>query len=157
MASGILFGELTQDSADITDSVLYSSDESSLKESLPDFLAMNEKKITETLPDTNEEVVSDSAVVIDYLRQKGYQNARFATSGEFFPFRSKIGDYLKNEMNLSDSTEVLPLLREKSLLFTQDLLQEKVEARDKYIAQARNSIDYINSILNLIYARLSEW
>jgi nucleolar protein 56 len=118
---------------------------------------MNEKKITETLPDTNEEVVSDSAIVIDYLRQKGYQNARFATSGEFFPFRSKIGDYLKNEMNLSDSNEVIPLLREKSLFFTQTLLQEKVEARDKYIAQAINSIDDINSILNLIYARLSEW
>ncbi len=32
-----------------------------------------------------------------------------------------------------------------------------MEARDKYIAQAINSIDDVNSILNLIYARLSEW
>ena len=37
------------------------------------------------------------------------------------------------------------------------LLREKIEARDVYIAQAIKSIDDVNSILNLIYARLSEW
>ncbi len=157
MASGVLFGEITPDSTDIVDSILFDNDESMSKESLNEFLISNEGRFNKVLPDAEAEIVSDNAIVIDYLRQKGYEKARFASTGEVFPFRSKIGVYLADKMNLTDPSEVIPIIRSKSLIYTKTLLREKVEARDKYIAQAINSIDDVNSILNLIYARLSEW
>jgi nucleolar protein 56 len=157
MAAGVLFGETTPESTNIVGSILFDNDESMTKESLNEFLYSNEDRINEALSDIEEEVVSDNALIIDYLRQKGYRKVRFAASGELFPFRSKIREYITDKLNLDSPSEITQLIRTKSLMHTQALLQEKVEARDKYIAQAINSIDDINSILNLIYARLSEW
>ena len=156
-ATGVIFGEMTSDSANIFDSIMFTQNETILADQFRAFLLEHEEEIRKALPEITEEIVSDNALIIDHLRQTGYEEVRFASSGEFFLFRSKINEYLMKKLNLTSPTELISLLRSKSLVNTQSLLRENVEARDKYIAQAINSIDDINSILNLIYARLSEW
>jgi nucleolar protein 56 len=157
IATGVLFGEITQDTAKITQSVLFKENKSILGDEFQNFLAENDLKFRKVLPDTSEEVVSDNAVVVEYLRTIGYEKTRFASPGELFPIRSEISKYLEEHSDFSHSSDLMASLRAQAMLFTQNMLRENVEARDKYIAQAINSIDDINSILNLIYARLSEW
>ncbi len=157
LATGVIFGEITSDSATIFDSIMFTNNETILADQFQAFLLEHEEEIRRALPELTEEIVSDNALIIDYLRQTGYEEVRFASTGEFSIFRSKINEYLIEKLDLTSPTELISLMRSKSLVHTQTLLREKVEARDKYLAQAINSIDDINSILNLIYARLSEW
>lgn len=157
IATGVLFGEIDQSSAKITQSIPFERNESFLGDKFQDFLTEHKLEIKKVLPDVAEELISDNAAIVEYLRTIGYENTRFASPGELFPIRSEISKYLNENSNISQSSDVTASVRAQAMLFTQNLLRENVEARDKYIAQAINSIDDINSILNLIYARLSEW
>ena len=157
IATGVLFGEITHSSATITQSILSKQNESILGDKFQDFLCEHDLEIKKAIPDVSEEVISDNTAIVEYLRTTGYENTRFASPGELFPFRSEIRKYLEENPNFSHSSDVMTSVRAQAMLFTQNMLRENVEARDKYIAQAINSIDDINSILNLIYARLSEW
>ena len=157
IATGILFGEINEESAKITQSIPFKENKSILGNEFQNFLTEQDLEFRKVLPDSSEEIISDNAVIIEHLRTIGYVNSRFASPGELFPVRSEIGKYIEEHSEFSKSPDVIASLRSQAMLFTQNMLREKVEARDKYIAQAINSIDDINSILNLIYARLSEW
>ncbi len=156
-AAGVIFGEITSDSANILDSLMFKDNDTILTDEFLVFLKEHEEELRRILPDIKEEIASDNAVIIEHLRQIGYEEVRFASTGEFSTFRSEVNDYLIRKLDLASPAELISILRGKSLAHTQSLLREDVEARDKYLAQAINSIDDINSILNLIYARLSEW
>jgi len=155
--TGVLFGEITQKAAKITQSISFNQNKSILGNNLKDFLTEHDLEFRKMLPDISEEVISDNAVIVEYLRTTGYENTRFASPGELFPFRSEVRKYSEENSNFTDSSDIVASFRLQAMLFTQNMLRENVEARDKYIAQAINSIDDINSILNLIFARLSEW
>jgi len=157
ITTGVLFGEITNNSAKITQSIPSKQNESILGEKIKYFLGEHDLEFRKVLPDVSEEIISDNAAIVEYLRTAGYENTRFAGPGELFPIRSEIRKYLEENSNFSHSSDVMASVRAQAMLFTQNMLRENVEARDKYIAQAINSIDDINSILNLIYARLSEW
>lgn len=157
IATGVLFGEITEDMAKITQSVLFKENKSILGNEFQNFLTEHDLEFRKVLPDIAEEIVSDNAAIIEYLRTIGYETTRFSSPGELFQIRSEISKYLEEHSDSSHSLDVMTSLRAQAMLFTQNMLRENVEARDKYIAQAINSIDDINSILNLIYARLSEW
>ncbi|MHA1444826.1 MAG: hypothetical protein ACTSR4_08785, partial [Candidatus Hodarchaeales archaeon] len=157
ITTGVLFGEITNNSAIITQSIPSKQNESILGEKIKYFLGEHDLEFRKVLPDVSEEIISDNAAIVEYLRTAGYENTRFAGPGELFPIRSEIRKYLEENSNFSHSSDVMASVRAQAMLFTQNMLRENVEARDKYIAQAINSIDDINSILNLIYARLSEW
>ena len=157
MATGVLFGELSDESVNIFDSIMFSEQDSLTDENLKEFLTKKHDKVRTVLADLNEEVVSDNSIIVEYLRDKAYSSVRYANTGEMHPFRSIIGDYLVGQSSLSSPPDLIDVMRKKALAHTQALLREKIEVRDKYIAQAINSIDDINSILNLIFARLSEW
>ena len=157
IATGVLFGEITQNSAKITQSIPFKENKSILGNNFSHFLTEHDLEFRKVLPDISEEVISDNTAIVEYLRTIGYENTRFASPGELFPIRSEIRIYLEENLNFSHSSDVTASFRAQAMLFTQNMLRENVEARDKYIAQAINSIDDINSILNLIYARLSEW
>ncbi|MHA1512560.1 MAG: NOP5/NOP56 family protein [Candidatus Hodarchaeales archaeon] len=157
ITTGVLFGEITNNSAKITQSIPSKQNESILGEKIKYFLGEHDLEFRKMLSDVSEEIISDNAAIVEYLRTAGYENTRFAGPGELFPIRSEIRKYLEENSNFSHSSDVMTSVREQAMLFTQNMLRENVEARDKYIAQAINSIDDINSILNLIYARLSEW
>jgi nucleolar protein 56 len=157
ITTGVLFGEITNNSAKITQSIPSKQNESILGEKIKYFLGEHDLEFRKVLPDVSEEIISDNAAIVEYLRTAGYENTRFAGPGELFPIRSEIRKYLEENSNFSHSSDVMASVRAQAMLFTQSMLRENVEARDKYIAQAINSIDDINSILNLIYARLSEW
>ncbi len=151
MATGILIGEkTTEDSAKIIKSVWFD-------ESLEHFISKDGEKIVEYLNQIEEEIISDNSQIMDFLRQAGFINARFAGAGELTPFRALITDFIRDNMNIEPSTTIFSVIRDKAMQQTRMLLREKVEARDIYVAQAIKSIDDVNSILNLIYARLSEW
>ncbi|PWI49611.1 C/D box methylation guide ribonucleoprotein complex aNOP56 subunit [Candidatus Heimdallarchaeota archaeon B3_Heim] len=156
-AAGVIFGEMTSESTKIFDSVMFTNIETILTHQFKVFLHEHEEEIRKALPDITEEIVSDNAMIVDHLREIGYDQVRFASTGEFSTFRTNINAYLVEKLNLASPTDLISLMRKKSLVHTQTLLRENVEARDKYLAQAINSIDDINSILNLIFARLSEW
>jgi nucleolar protein 56 len=126
-------------------------------ESLEQFVAKNGDKILKILDKAEEEIISDNSQIIDFLRQEGFENARFAGPGEMSQFRALITDYLYDNLEMESSATISSFIRDKSLERTRVLLRERIEARDVYIAQAIKSIDDVNSILNLIYARLSEW
>jgi nucleolar protein 56 len=157
IATGVLFGEITQNSAKISQSIPFKENKSILGSEFLNFLTEHDSEFRKVLSDISEEVISDNAPIVEYLRTTGYENTRFASPGELFPIRSEIQNYLEDNSNLFPSSDIMTSLRAQAMLFTQDLLRENVEARDKYIAQAINSIDDINSILNLVFARLSEW
>ncbi|MHA2054506.1 MAG: NOP5/NOP56 family protein [Candidatus Hodarchaeales archaeon] len=157
MATGVLFGELIDESVNIFDSIMFTEQDSLTDENLKTFLANQNDRIKMILPDLNEEIISDNPTIVETLRGQDYASVRFANAGELHPFRSIIGDYLVGQSSLSSPPDLISVMRKKALAHTQALLREKIEVRDKYIAQAINSIDDINSILNLIYARLSEW
>jgi hypothetical protein len=57
IATGVLFGEITQDTAKITQSVLFKENKSILGDEFQNFLAENDLKFRKVLPDTSEEVV----------------------------------------------------------------------------------------------------
>ena len=157
-AVGILTGEKSeQGTPQISDSIIFNQGDALTDISLDSFLKSNEDRILKQVGQINEEIVSDRAIFVDFLRHAGYDNVRFANAGELFPFRKLASDYLKNNIDFKPSETFLSLIRENAIIKTRTLLREKVEARDAYIAQAINAIDDINSILNLIYARLSEW
>lgn len=157
-AVGILIGEKSEDGSPfISNSILFGQEEGLTDENLEDFMKKNESEILVNVGPTSDEIVSDRAVFIDFLRQAGYNKARFANTGEIFPFRRLTTTYLHDKLESESLTPVLDKIRERAMVKTRLLLREKVEARDVYIAQAINAIDDINSILNLIYARLSEW
>ena len=101
--------------------------------------------------------MSDRPEIVDYLRQAGFENVRFAGPGELAPIRALVPDYLSRSMKIQDPKMLTNIIRDKAMDSTRLLLKDKVEARDVYLAQAIKSIDDVNSILNLIYARLSEW
>jgi nucleolar protein 56 len=157
MATGVLFGELSDESVNIFDSIMFSEQDSLTDENLKEFLIKKHENVRTILASLDEEVVSDNSTIIEYLKTKGYASVRYANAGEMHPFRSIIGDYLVGQSSLSSPPDLISVMRKKALAHTQALLREKIEVRDKYIAQAINSIDDINSILNLIFARLSEW
>lgn len=157
MATGILLGEKTEESSRIIESIRFDEETTITNENLENFLDQKGDKIVELLDQTQEEIISDNSHIVDFLRQKGFDNARFAVAGELSPLRALITDFILNNQETGTSTTVSQLLREKAMERTRLLLREKVEARDVYIAQAIKSIDDVNSILNLIYARLSEW
>jgi nucleolar protein 56 len=151
VATGILIGEKkTEDSAKIIQSMWFN-------ESLEHFISQGGERIVEYLNQTEEEIISDNSQIVDFLRQVGFVNARFAGAGELTPFRALITNFIRDNMKIEPSATVFSVIREKAMQQTRILLREKVEARDVYVAQAIKSIDDVNSILNLIYARLSEW
>lgn len=157
MAPGILFGEKTEESTKILNSIWFDKEETVTNENLEQFVAKDGPKILKILDQAEEEIISDNSQIVDFLRQEGFENTRFAGPGEIAPFRALITDYLNDNLKMESSETLSSLIRDKSMQRTRVLLREKVEARDVYIAQAIKSIDDVNSILNLIYARLSEW
>jgi len=157
VATGILIGEKIEDSSRIIESIWFDEETIVTNENLKDFIDQRGDEIVELLDQTQEEIISDNSHIVDFLRQRGFENARFAVAGELIPFRVFITDFIRDTGKMETSTTVTQLIREKATQRTRILLREKVEARDVYIAQAIKSIDDVNSILNLIYARLSEW
>ncbi|UCG90108.1 MAG: C/D box methylation guide ribonucleoprotein complex aNOP56 subunit [Candidatus Heimdallarchaeota archaeon] len=157
VATGILIGEKIEDSSRIIESIWFDEETTVTNENLKDFIDQKGDEIVELLDQTQEEIISDNSHIVDFLRQKGFENARFAVTGELSSFRALITDFIRNTWKMGTSIAVSQLIREKAMHRTRMLLKEKVEARDVYIAQAIKSIDDVNSILNLIYARLSEW
>jgi nucleolar protein 56 len=157
-ATGILIGEKTEEGIpQISDSINFDRGDALTDLSLTSFMKTSEESILKLVGQTNEEIISDRAIVVDFLRQMGYKEVRFANAGEIFPFRKIAWEYIQNKINIQPSETLLGIIRENAMEKTRTLLRKKVEARDVYIAQAINAIDDINSILNLIYARLSEW
>ncbi len=140
VATGILIGEKkTEDSAKIIKSVWFD-------ESLEQFISKDGEKIVEYLNQTEEEIISDNSQIVDFLRQVGFANARFAGAGELTPFRALITDFIRDNMKIEPSATIFSVIRDKAMQQTRMLLREKVEARDVYVAQAIKSIDDVNSI-----------
>lgn len=157
MPTGILIGEEVEDLSRIVDSIWFDKSFAITNENLEEFIKKDGKKLVELFDQTEEEIISDNPHIVDFLRQTGFEKARFATAEELTPFRSLLNDYIRKNMKLESSISISSIIREKAMQRTRILLREKIEARDVYIAQAIKSIDDVNSILNLIYARLSEW
>ncbi|MFX0122265.1 MAG: NOP5/NOP56 family protein [Candidatus Hodarchaeota archaeon] len=155
--TGILIGEKIKELPKIIDSIWFDKSFTITNQKLEEFLEKDGTKLIGLLDQSGEEIISDNPQIIDFLRYEGFENARFATAEELSPFRSLINDYLRENMKIEPSISISSIIREKAMQRTRILLREKVEARDVYIAQAIKSIDDVNSILNLIYARLSEW
>ncbi|MFX1504524.1 MAG: NOP5/NOP56 family protein [Promethearchaeota archaeon] len=155
--TGVLVGEKVHDMPRIIDSIWFAKNFTITNENLKDFIGKNWNKLVELFKQKEEEIISDNPPIVDFLRQEGFINARFAAAGELNPFRSQVDNYLLKNMKIDTSTSISDIIRERAMARTRILLREKVEARDIYIAQAIKSIDDVNSILNLIYARLSEW
>lgn len=160
-AVGILFGETDEKdiekSTTIIGSIWFGDEEVITKDKLQGFIQNKREEFLEYVGKISDEIISDEPEIIDFLRNENFNKARFASMGELAPFRTLITSYLNDHMDISKSDGLTELIRSKAMERTKLLLREKVEARDVYIAQAINSIDDINSILNLIYARLSEW
>ena len=155
--TGVLIGEKVHDTPRIIDSIWFDKNFTMTNENLEEFIGKNGSKLVELFKQREEEIISDNPPIIDFLRHEGFVNARFASAEELTPFRSLVDDYLLKNMKIDPSLSISDIIREKAMARTRLLLREKVEARDVYIAQAIKSIDDVNSILNLIYARLSEW
>jgi nucleolar protein 56 len=153
-AIGFLFGEESEGNKRIVHSMWFDQEKILTKEFLDQFIAENSRNIFGFLNQITEEIISDNPQIVDFLRKKGYEKARFALAGEISPFRVLVPEFLRKDFT---PDAVVTIFRNTAMRRTQFLLREKVEARDVYIAQAIKSIDDINSILNLIYARLSEW
>ncbi len=160
-AVGILIGEKNEKSSEkpfeICGAIWFGSEEVLTNEKMREFLQINKGSLLEYFQKDSDEIVSDTPEVIEFLRNENFDTARFANVGELTPFRRLIPAYLNDHLNISSSETIDNVIRTKAMARTSLLLREKVEARDAYIAQAINSIDDVNSILNLIYARLSEW
>lgn len=155
--TGILVGEKVQNTSKIIDSIWFDKNFTITNENLKEFIKKEGSKLIELFDRREGEIISDNHRIIDYFRQNGFENARFAAAEELTPFRSLMDDYILKNMKIEASVSISDIIREKAMERTRILLREKVEARDVYIAQAIKSIDDVNSILNLIYARLSEW
>ncbi len=156
-ALGILIGEKDEKSAKIIQSILFTQEDLAVDDNFEILIEKNRDEIKGCFDNKNEEIISDKSQIIEFLRQEGFKNARFANMGELATYRKLVSAYLADNMQLSPSETLTNLLHKKAMERTRFLLREKVEARDVYIAQAINSIDDVNAILNLIYARLSEW
>lgn len=161
-ATGLLIGEfddsaIVDKSVKMIGSIWFNQKDVITNESLEEFIKTNKTQILAYFDHNDEEIISDDAQVIQYLRQIGFTNTRFANIGELAPFRAQVSEYLKNNMQLASPNTFINIIRDRAMARTRLHLREKVEARDAYIAQAINSIDDVNAILNLIYARLSEW
>ncbi|MFX0185939.1 MAG: NOP5/NOP56 family protein [Candidatus Hodarchaeota archaeon] len=161
-ATGLLIGE--SDDSDVVDisikiigAIWFDQKDILTNESFEEFIETNKTQILAYFNNKDEEIISDNAQIIQYLRQMGFINTRFANIGELAPFRALVSEYLKNNMQLPSPNTIVNIIRDRAMARTRLHLREKVEARDAYIAQAINSIDDVNAILNLIYARLSEW
>ncbi len=157
MPTGILLGGEVDDTPKIIDSIWFDKSFTVTDENLEDFIEKGGEKLVELFDQTGEEIISDNSQIVDFLRRTGFENARFATAEELTPFRSLLNDYIRKNMKIEPSISISSIIRERAMQRTRILLREKVEARDVYLAQAIKSIDDVNSILNLIYARLSEW
>lgn len=155
--TGILLGGEVDDTPKIIDSIWFDKSFTVTDENLEDFIEKGGEKLVELFDQTGEEIISDNSQIVDFLRRTGFENARFATAEELTPFRSLLNDYIRKNMKIEPSISISSIIRERAMQRTRILLREKVEARDVYLAQAIKSIDDVNSILNLIYARLSEW
>ncbi|UCG03573.1 MAG: C/D box methylation guide ribonucleoprotein complex aNOP56 subunit [Candidatus Heimdallarchaeota archaeon] len=155
--TGILVGEKVQETVKIIDSIWFDENFTVTNDNLGDYIKKEGSRLVELLDQTEEEIISDNPHITDFLRQEGFENARFAIAEELTPFRRLINDYINKNMQIKPSISLSSIIREKAMQRTRVLLREKVEARDVYLAQAIKSIDDVNSILNLIYARLSEW
>ncbi len=157
-AVGILIGEKNEEGIpQISNSIFFDQEDALTDLSLRNFMKTRENLILKQIGEIHEEIISDHAILIEFLRQMGYDNVRFANAGEIFPFRKIAWQYIQDEVNIQSSKTLMSIIRENAMEKTRTLLRKKIEARDVYIAQAINAIDDINSILNLIYARLSEW
>ncbi|MFX0050871.1 MAG: NOP5/NOP56 family protein [Candidatus Hodarchaeota archaeon] len=161
-ATGLLIGEsdessIIEKSAKIVDSIWFDQKDVLTSESLAEFIKTNSSRILGFLDQFDDEIISDNSQIIEYLRQEGFNNARYANMGELAPFRAQVFEYLKNNIQLASSDTIANFIRDRAMAKTRLLLREGVETRDAYIAQTINSIDDVNAILNLIYARLSEW
>ncbi len=155
--TGILIGEKVQNIAEIIGSIWFDKNFAITNENLEEFIKKEGNKLIELFDRKEQEIISDNPYIVDYFRQNGFENARFAAAEELTPFRSLVDDYILKNMKIEASVSISNIIREKAMERTRILLREKVEARDIYVAQAIKSIDDVNSILNLIYARLSEW
>lgn len=154
LATGIAIGDLNQDLPVIVDFFRFDREETPTEEILEQFLTDNDQRIRESLAIPDEEIITDNSHVIEFLRRSGYENARFANPGELVPIRSVIPQYMQTQEATTAPTD---LIREKALALTRSRLRERVETRDRLLAQAINSMDDANEILNLIYSRLVEW
>jgi nucleolar protein 56 len=155
--TGILLGGKVNDTPKIINSIWFDKSFTVTDENLGEFIKKDGSKLVELFDQTGEEIISDNSQIVDFLRKTGLENARFATAEELVPFRSLLNDYIRKNMKMEPSISITSIIRERAMQRTRMLLREKVEARDVYLAQAIKSIDDVNSILNLIYARLSEW
>ncbi|MFX1518238.1 MAG: NOP5/NOP56 family protein, partial [Promethearchaeota archaeon] len=152
-----LVGEKVHDMSKIIDSIWFDKNFTITTQNLEEFIKKDGERLIELFDHREEEIISDNPQLIDYFREKGFDNTRFAAAAELTPFRNLIDDYILKNMKIEPPITISGIIREKAMERTRILLREKVEARDVYIAQAIKSIDDVNSILNLIYARLSEW
>jgi nucleolar protein 56 len=155
--TGILVGEKIEDTSKIINSIWFDKNFIITNEKLEEFIKKEGSKLIELFDHREEEIISDNPRVVDHFRHNGFENARFAAAEELTPFRSLVDDFILKNMKTEASISISNIIRERAMKRTRILLREKVEARDVYIAQAIKSIDDVNSILNLIYARLSEW
>jgi nucleolar protein 56 len=154
VATGIVIGDLNQDSPAIVNFIRFDQDETPTEETLQQFLTHNNHRIRESLAIPEEEIITEVSQVVDFLRLSGYKNARYANPGELVPLRSLVSQFLQTQPQAASPTT---LVREKALALTRSRLQEQVETRDRLVAQAVNSVDDVNEILNLLYSRVVEW
>ncbi|MHA1972203.1 MAG: NOP5/NOP56 family protein [Candidatus Hodarchaeales archaeon] len=156
-AAGVVVGDINESKLEIKQLFRFQEGSTFTEENLKLLLSKNETQLIDSLGDFNEEIVSDNSLIVEQIRSFGYTNVRFASSGELTRQRSLVKDYLNEKISRDMGVSFQQIIRSQAFSYTKYLLKEKNEARDIYIAQAINSIDDINSILNLIYARLSEW
>lgn len=154
---GFFIGSIEDSNPIIYDFIPFKDKLSFSEAEISKFINVNKLKLFESLKDKEEEVVSDNSKLVNNLRMLGFNSVRFAVSGELKSLRGKVAELLKTKFEKESISKISTMIRDNAMDYTRSLLKEKVEARDIYMAQAINSIDDINAILNLIYARLSEW
>ncbi|MHA1227137.1 MAG: NOP5/NOP56 family protein [Candidatus Hodarchaeales archaeon] len=156
-AAGVVIGDINESKFEILHLFRFEEGSAFSEQNLNLLLSKNSTQLIDSLGDFSEEIVSDNSLIVEQIRSLGFNNVRFASAGELSTQRSLIKQYLNEEIRQKKGVSFQQFVREQAFSYTKYLLKEKNEARDIYIAQAINSIDDINSILNLIYARLSEW
>lgn len=151
---GVFWGEIDSKS-EVKDCKLYSSVDIAGANTLEElFLKYKEPIITKINSNDENDWVTDSNTLYETL--KGTKNIRYTKMGELKGFRTAVNKYIKNLDDYKESEYNLTI-KKFSLNTASFSLKKRVDQRDIFIAQSIKSIDDINTILNTIYARLSEW
>ena len=77
-ALGILIGEKDDKSAKIIQSILFTQEDLAVDDNFEILIGKNRDEIKSCFDNKNEEIISDKSQIIEFLRQEGFKNARFA-------------------------------------------------------------------------------